>query len=454
MTRAIDETHDAALTSWVATANAPGDDFPIQNLPFGIFRLRGSGEAPHVGVAIGDRVLDLAACRDAGFFTGEASEAAEACGDASLNRLATLGPVFSGALRKQVSALLRTGSGGSQGDGRIASQAGWETRLLPPVSDVELFLPLAVGDYTDFYASIHHATNVGRLFRPDQPLLPNYKHLPIGYHGRASSLVVSGTSIRRPFGQSKADDAQAPSFGPSKVLDYEVEAALIVGRGNELGNPVPIASAEDHLFGVCLLNDWSARDLQKWEYQPLGPFLAKSFGSTLSPWVVTLEALAPFRAPFAERPAGDPAPMPHLDQGPAAARAALDLVCELHLLTPAMRSEGLPPARISRARARDLYWTPGQMLAHHTSNGCNLRPGDVLGTGTISGPDKENRGCLLELTAGGKEILTLPGGETRRFLQDGDEVFLTGHCEAPGFARIGFGECRGVIVPAPAATGG
>jgi fumarylacetoacetase len=442
MTRGIDGTHDASLRSHVASANAPGADFPIQNLPFGIFRRRGSGERPHAGVAIGDRILDVAACRAAGFFSGEAEAAADACGDAILNRLAGLGPAFTGALRAQASALLR------EGDARIAGAGDWETRLLPPAAVCELFLPLAPGDYTDFYASIHHATNVGRQFRPDQPLLPNYKYVPIGYHGRASSLVVSGTPVRRPWGQTKAEDAQAPSFGPCKVLDYEVEAGLVVGRGNALGEPIPIADADAHFFGVCLLNDWSARDLQKWEYQPLGPFLAKNFATTLSPWVVTWEALAPFRAPMAPRPAGDPAPLPHLDQGAQAARGALDLVFELFLATPSMRAQGLPPARLSRSRSRDLYWTPGQLLAHHASNGCGLRPGDVLGTGTVSGPEEENLGCLLEKTRGGKQPLALPNGETRRFLQDGDEVILTGYAEAPGYRRIGLGECRGVVLPA------
>ncbi|MBW8886774.1 MAG: fumarylacetoacetase [Fibrobacteres bacterium] len=476
MRNGLDGTHDPALRSWVASANAAGADFPIQNLPFGIFRRRGSGERPHVGVAIGDRILDVAACHEAGLFSGgaggpdgsagaEAEAAAAVCGDPTLNRLAGLGPVFTGALRAALNGLLRAG------DGRIAAVPDWETRLLPPASVCELFLPVEAGDYTDFYASIHHATNVGRQFRPEQPLLPNYKYLPIGYHGRASSLVVSGTPVRRPWGQtappaavaagaagaqeaapsSNAGGSPAPSFGPSQVLDYEVEAGLIIGQGNALGEPIPIDAVEGHFFGVCLLNDWSARDIQKWEYQPLGPFLAKNFATSLSPWIVTWEALAPFRAPSAPRPAGDPAPLAHLDPGPDAARAALDILFELFLSTPDMRARGLPPARISRARSRDLYWTPGQLLAHHASNGCNLRPGDVLGTGTISGPEEENMGCLLEKTRGGKQPIALPNGESRRFLQDGDEVILAGYCEAPGFVRIGLGECRGVVLPAKAA---
>lgn len=459
----LDGTHDPRLRSWVASANAAGADFPIQNLPFGIFRRRGSGERPHAGVAIGDRILDVAACGEAGLFareagapatagtpvaagTAEAEAAVAACSDPSLNRLAGLGPLFTSALRTALSGLLRAG------DGRIAAVADWETRLLPPTATCELFLPVEAGDYTDFYASIHHATNVGRQFRPDQPLLPNYKYVPIGYHGRASSLIASGTPVRRPWGQTlppaPADAAPAPVYGPSQVLDYEVEAGLIVGRGNALGEPIPLSAAEDHFFGVCLLNDWSARDLQKWEYQPLGPFLAKNFATSLSPWVITWEALAPFRATAAPRPAGDPAPLAYLDPGPDAERAALDIVCELFLSTPAMRAQGAPPARLSRAHARDLYWTPGQLLAHHASNGCNLRPGDLLGTGTLSGPEEENLGCLLEKTRGGKQPIALPNGETRRFLQDGDEVILTGYCEAPGFVRIGLGECRGIILPA------
>lgn len=447
MTRGIDETHGAALKSWLPAANVPGIDFPIQNLPFGIFRHKGSGEAPRVGVAIGDRVLDVSACRADGLLEGLADAAAASCAEPHLNRLASLGPEPAAALRKALSALLR------EGDQRIVSLPHWETRLLPHASACELLLPVAAGDYTDFYASIHHATNVGRLFRPDQPLLPNYKHVPIGYHGRASSLIAGGTPVRRPWGQSKADDAEAPVFAPSKVLDYEVEAGLVIGRGNPLGSPIPIGAAEAHIFGVCLLNDWSARDLQKWEYQPLGPFLAKSFATSLSPWVVTWEALAPYRVAAAPRPAGDPAPLPHLDPGPGHA-GALDLILELSLLTPAMREKGEAPARLSLSRARDLYWTPGQLVAHHSSNGCNLQPGDVLGTGTISGPEDRNRGCLLEITRGGKDQVALPNGETRRFLQDGDEVILAGHCEAPGFARIGLGECRGVVLPAHPAGGG
>lgn len=441
MSRTLDDTHDPALRSWLASARDPGTDFPIQNLPFGIFRRRGSEEPARAGMAIGDRILDLSACREAGLFTGEAAEAARAAGDGSLNALAALGKGAWGALRKQAVPLLR------EGESRLRSVPDWERKLLPRMDEADLLLPAAIGDYTDFYASIHHATHVGSLFRPDQPLLPNYKYVPIGYHGRSSSIVASGTAIRRPRGQTRPDEAAPPVFGPSKTLDYEVEAGFLVGPGNEMGDSIPVARAEDHIFGVCLLNDWSARDIQKWEYQPLGPFLAKNFATTLSPWVVTLEALEPFRVPAATRPEGDPAPLPHLEQGAEAARAGFDIHFEAYLLTPAMRERNLPPYRLSRSHARDLYWTPAQLLAHHASNGCNLRPGDLLGSGTISGPDPGNLGCLLELTRGGKQALTLPHGETRKFLADGDEVILRGYCEAPGFVRIGLGECRGKVLP-------
>jgi fumarylacetoacetase len=316
------------------------------------------------------------------------------------------------------------------------------------MAEAELRLPLAVGDYTDFYASVHHATNVGSMFRPDNPLLPNYKWVPIGYHGRASSLVPSGTPVQRPAGQLKDPKSEAPSFGPSRSLDYEMELGFVVGSGNALGSPVPIGQAESHLFGLCLVNDWSARDIQSWEYQPLGPFLAKSFATTISPWVVTMEALEPFRVPAFRRPPGDPEPLPYLDSAAGRSRGGLDLTVEVYLTTERMRAAGNPPHKLSRASARDLYWTLAQMLTHHTSNGCSLRPGDLFATGTVSGPAKDSRGCLLELTWRGSEPLTLPSGETRKFLEDGDEVILQGYCEREGAARIGFGECRGVVIPA------
>ena len=314
-----------------------------------------------------------------------------------------------------------------------------------------MHLPASIQDYTDFYASVYHATNVGSLFRPDNPLLPNYKHVPIGYHGRASSVVASGTQIRRPCGQTRAPEASDPSFGPCRLLDYEMEVGVFVGSGNGLGEPVPIDRAEAHVFGLCLLNDWSARDIQAWEYQPLGPFLSKSFATSISPWVVTLEALAPFRAGAFERAADDPQPLPYLDEGEASASSGVDLRLEVLLSTERMRAEGLAEAPLSEANALDLYWSIGQMLTHHTSNGCNLSAGDLLGSGTVSGPEAGTLGSLLEITRRGQEPVVLPNGEERRFLEDGDEIVMRGFCEREGFRRIGFGECRGRIGPAPAA---
>ena len=441
MSSRIDETHDASLRSWLPSANQSGCDFPVQNLPFGIFKRRDERQAQHVGVAIGDRILDLAACREGGLLTGEAARAAEVCSDRSLNRLMALRREALSQLRRQVSQLLLKGTN------RIQRHPQWETHLLPAAGDAELFLPVEVGDYTDFYSSLYHATNVGQIFKLNPPLMPNYKYVPIGYHGRASSIVVSGTEVQRPSGQIKKDGMDAPAFGPSSALDYEMEMGLYVGTGNASGEPVELPLAETHLFGVCLLNDWSARDVQLWEIQPLGPFLSKSFATSVSPWVVTLDALEPYRAPAFQRSNDDPAPLPYLDHGSLSHRAALDITVELSLSTQRMRESHSPPARLSVGQFRDLYWTPGQLLAHHTSNGCNLRPGDLMGSGTISGPTRENEGCLLELTRGGKEPLTLPGGETRRFLADGDEVILKGYCAAEGFVRIGLGECRGRVIP-------
>ncbi len=437
----MDSTHDPSLASWVESANGSGD-FPIQNLPFGVFRRRGASEPARVGIAIGDRVLDLTACHAEGLFTGAASAAAEACGEPALNGLMRLGADHRVELRRQVSALLAASSPAYRADRKLGD------RVLVPQSEADLLLPARIGDYTDFYASAHHATNVGSMFRPDNPLLPNYKWVPIGYHGRASSIVPSGTPVVRPWGQSMAPGAEAPTFGPSRLLDYEMELGMLVGGTNRLGEPVPIERAEAMLFGCCLVNDWSARDIQAWEYQPLGPFLAKNFATTISPWVVTLEALAPFRAPASVRPAGDPAPLPHLSSERNAAAGALDITVEVYLSTARMRERKMDPARLSRSRAADIYWTPAQFVAHHTSNGCDLRPGDLLASGTISGPEKASRGCLLELTWRGAEPLELPSGETRKFLEDGDEVIMRGYCEREGAARIGFGECRGVVKPA------
>ena len=410
------------MPSWVESAESPDTDFPLSNLPFGVLA------DGRVVVAIGDQVLDLAAAHSRGLVS-------QAVG--SLSVLMSQGLPVWRALRSQVTALLSADTD----EGRRARGAA--EKLLLPMANADLALP-SVGDYTDFYASVHHATNVGRLFRPDNPLLPNYKHVPIGYHGRASSLVPSGTPIRRPRGQSKLADAEAPVFGPTRSLDYEAEIGFFVGPGNALGTPIPIAEAEEHIFGFCLVNDWSARDIQSWEYQPLGPFLGKSFATTLSPWIIPLDALAPFRVPITPRPSSDPQPLPYLES-----RAeTFDLWIEVYLTTARMRDSGQAPFRLSRGNFRDLYWTAAQMLTHHASNGCNLRPGDLLASGTVSGPTPDSLGCLLELTRRGAAPLSLPTGETRAFLADGDEITLRAFCERPGHHRIGFGDCRGIILPA------
>jgi fumarylacetoacetase len=436
----MNETHDPARASWVESAQAH-PDFPIQNLPYGVFQRHGA-ESPAVGVAIGDQILDVSVAARIGEFTGMAAHAAEHCGTGSLNPLMSLGGEHWRALRQQVSALLATDSPAFRRDRRLGE------RILVPMTGVEMLMPAAIGDYTDFYASVHHATNVGSMFRPDNPLLPNYKWVPIGYHGRASSIVLSGTPIRRPRGQLKDAKEEAPVFGPSRSLDYEMEVGCFVGSGNELGHPIPIERAEEHLFGLCLVNDWSARDIQTWEYQPLGPFLAKNFATSVSPWLVTLDALEPFRVPAYKREAGDPHALPYLQSPTNQQRGGVDVVLEVFIRTARMTAEHLPPLRVSRSRMADLYWTPAQMLAHHTSNGCNLQPGDLFATGTISGPGKDARGCMLELTWRGTEPLTFSTGESRKFLEDGDEVTMQGYCERPGAIRIGFGECRGHIVAA------
>ena len=446
MMHELNETHDSALESWVESANSPETDFPIQNLPFGIFRRAGSREGPRGGIAIGDQILDLVALSRAGLLDGLAAEAAAACDSPSLNGLMALGPASWSALRAAAGRLLRA-------DGPSAPARKVREEILVPMVDAAMSLPAEIGDYTDFYASVHHATNVGSMFRPDNPLLPNYKHVPIGYHGRASSIVASGTLVRRPSGQLKDAAADAPTFGPTKLLDYECEVGWFVGRGNELGSPIPIADAEAHIFGLCVVNDWSARDVQAWEYQPLGPFLAKNFATTITPWVVTLEALAPFRAPAFERPPGDPQPLPHLDASANRSHGGIDIGLEVLLASAKMRASGEPPVRLSATSFTNMYWTIAQMLAHHASNGCNLRPGDLLASGTVSGPGKSERGCMLELTWRGVEPIRLPSGEERKFLQDGDEVVLRGSCERPGYRRIGFGECRGTIAPAGGALG-
>jgi fumarylacetoacetase len=439
MTRPIDETHDPKLRTWVPGAQGH-PEFPIQNLPVGRFRRRHEEDAPpDLGIAIGDQVLSLTELADAGILPGLAAEAVDLWDAEGTGAFLATGPEAWSALRQGVSLALREGT--EEGE----EARGMAAELLVPMRDAELLLPVDIGDYTDFYASVHHATNVGSMFRPDNPLLPNYKWVPIGYHGRASSIVPSGVPVRRPMGQTRPDQAKPPAFGPSKRLDYELEVGAIVGVGNELGRPIPIEHAPDHLFGLVLLNDWSARDIQGWEYQPLGPFLAKNFLTTVSPWIVTMEALAPFRVPRAARPAEDPAPLDYLDDADDAKAGGVDLQLEVLLCSRTMAEQGHAPIRVSRGNFREMYWTIAQMLTHHASNGCNLRPGDLLGSGTVSGTTPDSRGCLLERTWGGKEKLKLPTGEERAFLEDGDEVILRGWCERPGAARIGFGECRGVV---------
>ncbi len=435
----IDETHDARRRSWVPGADGHRD-FPIQNLPFGVFRP--AGGAPRGGVAVGECILELAAVLAAGLLDGEAAAAAKAAAGPRLNPLLALGAAPRTALRRRLSALLA--ADGPDGE-RAAALA---EKLLHKAADCTLELPAAIGGYTDFYAGIHHATNAGRLLRPDNPLLPNYKHLPVAYHGRTSSISASGAPVKRPNGQRKPASEALPSFGPSRNLDYEIELGLWIGPGNRQGEPIAITEAGGHVAGFCLLNDWSARDIQGWEYQPLGPFLGKNFATTISPWLVTAEALAPFRVPQAQHPAGDPAPLPYLMDVRDQAAGALDATLEVLLSTPGMRERSLPPERLSQASARDLYWTPAQMVAHHTSGGCNLEPGDLFGSGTVSGPERASFGSLLELSEAGRRPLALASGETRRFLEDGDEVIFRASCRREGFASIGFGECRGTIAPA------
>ena len=428
----LDETHDPARTSWVDGAG-PGSDFPVQNLPLGIFSEIKGARRP--GVAIGDFILDLAAAAD---LLDEAWQ--EELSQPILNAWLARGSDDHRALRHRLFEMLT--------DERYRDEV--EMHLIGQ-SEVRMHLPCLVGDYTDFYVGIHHATNVGKQFRPDNPLLPNYKYLPIGYHGRASSVRPSGEQVVRPSGQTKAPDAEEPKYGPSRRLDYELELGMWIGRGNDLGQPIPIAEADDHIAGYCLLNDWSARDLQAWEYQPLGPFLAKNFLTSVSPWMVTAEALAPFRRPMPPRPPGDPKPLPHLDAPDTSTTGALGIELEVTLSTQAMRDAGLAPHVLSRgSAAAAMYWSDAQIVTHHASNGCNLQPGDLIGTGTLSTDSDDGLGSLIEISRGGKQPLTLPSGETRSFLEDGDEIVLKGWCERDGAVRIGFGECVGRVVPGPA----
>jgi fumarylacetoacetase len=422
------------LNSWVASANDAATDFPLENLPYGVFRYGGS---TRIGIAIGDQILDLGACAPEGLLEALGSDVVDACSTQALNPLMSLGPVAWSALRGEIQGLLSA----DQKDDRLRSRL---ESMLVPMGEAEMQLPAQIGDYTDFYASIHHATRVGKLFRPDNPLLPSYKYVPIGYHGRASSIVVSGAEIRQPSGQTKPPTAAEPEFGPSRSMDYELEVGLFVGPGNALGEPIPIAEAEQHVFGLCLVNDWSARDIQSWEYQPLGPFLAKSFATTISPWIVPMEALTPYRVPAAERPFGDPAPLPYLNS-PTPGSDGIDLTLEVYLQSARMRDAGLEPVQMSCGNLRDLYWTPAQLLTHHASNGCNLRPGDLLATGTISGPDEGSEGCLLEMKHRGTPV-RLPTGEVRTFLENGDQVTFRAYAFREGLPRIGFGACVGTIV--------
>lgn len=475
----INETHDPKLESWVESANDPETDFPIQNLPFCLavpWHVAGK-IAPHwnseiICVLIGDMLIGLKALLLAAKHSGYADEFARVrlpdpniTGTVAMLLDAT--PEQMTVIRRAVSAMLRKDSQAKSDVERWTMSL--DVAAIYPLVCGYKWMPivegLKIGDYTDFYASLHHATNVGSMFRPDNPLLPNYKHIPIGYHGRASSIVPSGTPIRRPVGQqAPAEEGGSPGFGPCKMLDYELEMAAVIGRGNELGTAISIGEAEDHIFGMCILNDWSARDIQKWEYQPLGPFLAKSFASTVSPYIVTMEALAPFRVPAFERGAGDPRPLPYLDSEYNRLHGGIDITCEAHLASAEMRRRGMSPVRLSKGSFRHMYWTLAQFVAHHTVNGCNLQPGDLLGSGTVSGPTRDSRGCLLELTWDGdpwanppvqapttaRTPIRLPTGEERKFLADGDELIIRAYCEREGFRRIGFGECRGVIEAARA----
>ena len=424
-----------ALKSWIASANDPDSDFPLENLPYGVFR---HAHTTQIGVAIGDQILDLGACASEGLLKELASEIVDACTAQVLNPLMALGPQAWSSLRQKIQEFLSENARDSQQQSRLAS-------MLVPMGDADMVLPVHIGDYTDFYASLHHATRVGKLFRPDNPLLPNYKHVPIGYHGRASSIVLSGAEIRRPSGQTRPGAEALPEFRPARSLDYELEMGLYIGKGNALGEPIPIAEAERHIFGMCLVNDWSARDIQSWEYQPLGPFLAKSFATSISPWVVTMEALSPYRVMIDDRPSGDPAPLPYLSL--ASGDTTLDVTLEVYLESAQMRNSSGEPELMSRGNLRDLYWTPAQLVAHHASNGCNLRTGDLLATGTISGPNEGSEGCLLEMKHRAEPV-RLPTGERRTFLEDGDRVTFRAYAEKQGMPQIGFGECRGTIAAA------
>ena len=433
----VNHTHDPSLQSWVESANAAESEYPIQNLPFAVFRRKGSNEAFRGGVAIGDMIVDLAAAANSNLFGATLKAELDACSQPKLNDFMAMGKASWSALRHALSAGLTSGS-----------ELEESLRLcLVSQAEAEFDVPARIGDYTDFYTSINHATNIGKLFRPDNPLLPNYQWVPIGYHGRSSSIDVSGQTFHRPNGQLKAPDADAPVLGPCRRLDYELEVGIYIGEGNDLGDAVTIDQAEDHVFGLCLFNDWSARDIQGWEYQPLGPFLAKNFASTVSSWIVTMEALAPFRSAW-DRPADHPQPLPYLDSDEHRSSGAVDMNLEVLIETEKMRTDGTPAASVARSNFIDSYWSVAQMVTHHSVNGCNLVAGDFFGSGTQSGDSLEQVGSLMESSRGGKEAVDLGNGEQRLFLDDGDTVILRGFCERDGFRRIGFGEAVGTVLPA------
>lgn len=437
----LDKTHDTKRRSWVHSANPvegqPESDFPIQNLPHGVFRRKNSQEEWRGGIAIGDQILDIRAAILAGLMPVQVKDAAQMASSSLLNDYMGITTEQRRRFRNVVSDLLVEGS-----PHKVKAEA-----CLVPQSEVEYSLPARINNFSDFYSSIHHATNVGALFRPDNPILPNYRWLPVGYTGRTSSIRVSGYNVIRPHGQIKSPESDAPTYEPCKRLDYEVELGILVGRGNPLGTPIRIKEADDHVFGVCLLNDWSARDIQSWEYQPLGPMLSKSFLTSLSPWVVTMEALEPYRTGFS-RPEGDPAPLPHLWCEELRERGSIDIRIQMFLQTQQMRESSSAPVMISDSKFTDSYWALAQLIAHQTSNGSNLLSGDLLGSGTLSGKDPVSRACLLELTQGGKNPISLPNGEKRAFLEDGDTVIMRGYCQKEDSVRIGFGECRSTVMPA------
>lgn len=433
----LNATHNPELTSWVESANGGQSDFPIQNLPFAIFKRKDSKEKFRAGVAIGDYIVDLKAAHKAGVFNMDLTPMLKTLYKARLNDFMALGQGAWSSLRSELSLALASGS---------VKQAQLETCLVAQ-ADAEYRVPARIGDYTDFYTSINHATNVGKLFRPDNPLLPNYQWIPIGYHGRSSSIEVSGHAFHRPKGQLKAPNADKPELAPCKRLDYELEVGIYIGCGNALGHSIEIDQAEDHVFGLCLFNDWSARDIQAWEYQPLGPFLSKSFASTVSPWIVTIEALAPYRQAWT-RPSDHPQPLDYLDSHDHRNTGAMDMHLEVLIQTSKMRSEGIAPERVALSNFNQSYWSVAQMVTHHSVNGCNLKPGDFFGSGTQSGTSADSVGALLEATQGGKNPITLSNGEQRTFLEDGDKVVLSGWCESETAPRIGFGEANATVLSA------